>query len=561
MLTDPVNLMRWLPFPAVAAAVMLTSAASASSGIQNPIDRADPGVVERELGDPRRDDEQRERPRPQLKSDEAPRPAAVMGSVEATAISIEGATALRPEAFEAATRPFIGRPLDAADLRALAGSIADVARGAGYGLATAWIPQQVVERGVLRVQIEEGRIDGIEISGSAAALVKPVLEPLATGTPIKTAELERRLLLASDLYGVWVGKARLRRVNRQNILVVDTHREPATGRVSLDNWGSATVGPVRLNLGADLHGLLSAEDRLSIGGVITPLEPREYALVRGKYIKGLGANGTEISVGGYAARSRAGGALRDLAFEGESGEGAVAVSQALLRSRAASLWADLELTVRDAEQSRRGIEIRDDRLSVLRASTYLSAKVGGGRARARLALAQGLDIFDATEAVDPLRSRFDGSGIFSKAEFWAHYDRTLGGSLSLQLEAEGQIASRPLLSSEEMGLGGRYFLRGYDYREFAGDKGIAGSVELRFDLRIGGPVKAAQLYGYADAGAVGNLGQGRGGGSLASAGGGIRALLEPRLEGSLEVGVPLRKGFDEDWDLDPRVSFVLTSRF
>jgi hemolysin activation/secretion protein len=134
--------------------------------------------------------------------------------------------------------------------------------------------------------------------------------------------------------------------------------------------------------------------------------------------------------------------------------------------------------------------------------------------------------------------------------------------LSFQLQGEGQIASRPLLSSEEMGLGGRYFLRGYDYREYSGDKGVAGSVELRFDLPgWGGFVREAQLYGYADAGTVGNYRDGVGSGSLASAGGGIRTWLGRNIDASLEVGVPLKDGADPDAELSPRISFVIGSRF
>jgi Ca2+-binding RTX toxin-like protein len=55
--------------------------------------------------------------------------------------------------------------------------------------------------------------------------------------------------------------------------------------------------------------------------------------------------------------------------------------------------------------------------------------------------------------------------------------------------------------SEEMGLGGRYMLRGYDYRERSGDNGIAGSAEIRFDLADQPkPIKAVQLYLFADGG-------------------------------------------------------------
>ncbi len=233
-----------------------------------------------------------------------------------------------------------------------------------------------------------------------------------------------------------------------------------------------------------------------------------------------------------------------------------------MRSRSGSLWGEAEFTVRDAEQSLADVTVRKDRLAILKAGLFTNADLAGGTVRARLTASRGLDILDATREDDPMRSRADGSAIFSKLEFWGHYDRSLVGPLSFQLQGEGQIASRPLLSSEEMGLGGRYFLRGYDYREFSGDKGIAGSVELRFDLpELGGPVRGAQLYGYADAGSVGNYGDGTGGGSLASAGGGIRTWLSRNIDASLEVGVPLKDGADPDEELNPRISFVIGSRF
>jgi hemolysin activation/secretion protein len=77
-----------------------------------------------------------------------------------------------------------------------------------------------------------------------------------------------------------------------------------------------------------------------------------------------------------------------------------------------------------------------------------------------------------------------------------------------------------------MGLGGRTFLRGYDYRE----------------------------------GKVSNRGAGLGGGTLASAGGGVRAGLGNGIEASAELGVPL-KASPFDADPGPRFSFTLGVRF
>src|SRR3546814_6283677 len=102
-----------------------------------------------------------------------------------------------------------------------------------------------------------------------------------------------------------------------------------------------------------------------------------------------------------------------------------------------------------------------------------------------------------------------------------------------------------------MGLGGRNFLRSFDYREASGDKGIAGSAELRFDLeKLPAPIETAQLYGYVDAGSVGNYGDGRGGATLASAGGGVRMDLDDISIG-LELGFPLTDSPFYDGDRNP----------
>ena len=532
----------------------------AQANTQTPQDRSDPSVVEQELR-LRAEAADRQAGDPLRVAQDDP-DAALTRPVQVRTIRLEGATALPASAYAAAILPYKGRTVSGADLQDLATAVAKVARASGYGLASAWIPEQTVEDGLLRVAIDEGRIDDVRIEGDATSAVRPIFEGLALGAPVRTADLERRLLLAGDLPGVDILKPRIERVDGRALLVLRTRRNRVGARASIDNWGSGTVGPVRAHLRVDFNGLLAQNDRLTIGAVATPLDPEEFALGRLAYANVIGAGGTELTASAYAARSRPGGVLSDRDFEGRSLEGSLGVNHPFVRSRSGSLWGEAEFTVRDAEQSLADVTVRKDRLAILKAGLFTNADLAGGTVRARLTASRGLDILDATREDDPMRSRADGSAIFSKLEFWGHYDRSLVGPLSFQLQGEGQIASRPLLSSEEMGLGGRYFLRGYDYREFSGDKGIAGSVELRFDLpELGGPVRGAQLYGYADAGSVGNYGDGTGGGSLASAGGGIRTWLSRNIDASLEVGVPLKDGADPDEELNPRISFVIGSRF
>lgn len=547
------------PIPVQIAAALFAAALPAPShAAQDVLDRTDPAVLGKAMRG--EDPVDPTSTQPLIAEQSARSPQSGTETLLVGAIRVEGSVALPPSAFAPVIEIYVGRTLTPADLSALASAVANSARAAGYGLATAWIPRQRVVNGILRITLDEGRIDSVRVEGSAGPVVARMLNPLANGRPVRTAELERRLLLAGDIAGMWVGKARLERADGRNILVVDTKRDRVAGRVALDNWGISSVGPVRLQGNVDVHGVAGSGDRLTLGAVATVPDVEEFHLVRAAYSVPIGNDGTELRLDSYLARSEPGGAIADRDLDGRSLEAALAVSHPFVRSRAWSLWGDLGFALRDSRQSRDDVRIRDDRFATLTASAFANAKLGDGRVRGRIAFVQGVDAFDATERGDPLASRPDGSAIFSKVEAWGRLNAPLSQKISLQIEAQGQIASRPLLSSEEMGLGGRTFLRGYDYRELSGDKGVAGSAELRFDLgKLGNAVRWVQPYLYADAGSVGNYQGGGGGGSLASTGGGVRLWLGSRFEAGVELGVPLRDGaFGRD--CDPRLSLTFGAR-
>lgn len=548
----------WWRAAAIAAGLMASSPALAGDA-QTPVDRSDPAiVVEEEQDAPTRPAVPQ---RPGITATDRGGVAVSGAPFVAGAIRVDGATALPPSHFAPVIEPYLGRALSADELRALARAVAEAARREGYGLATAWIPPQSVERGVLRVRLDEGRIDAIDASGPAASAVERLLGRLAGERPVRTDALERQLLIAGDLAGVTVGRARLMRRGDRNVLVVDTSRERVQGRASIDNWGTSAVGPVRARLAIDINGVLSFGDRLSVGGVLTPLQPREFQMVHGGYSVPFGNGGTEASLRGYLSHSAAGGTLRDLDLAGDAAEIEAGISHPLFRSRSRSLWGHFSVGLRDSRLDRDGAALRDDRIVSATVMLYGTARLDGGIARGRMTVVQGLDLLGATDRGDPLASRNDASGVFTKVQLWADYTKPLGRGFSLQLSGEGQLASRPLLASEEMGLGGRSFLRGYDYRELAGDRGFATGAELRFDLRdLPRPLHRAQLYAYADAGEVGNLRDGSGGGSLASAGAGVRVTLDYHIDAALEFGVPLADGAHGRRP-DPRISFTLTTRF
>lgn len=538
-------------------------AANAQIGksMQRDADITDPGVAERTLAKPLATSEVRS---PVITTGPVAAAASGMPDVDIPvgAIRVDGALSFRAAQFAPLFEPYVGRRLSAVDLKALAQGVADVARARGFVFASAWIPQQTLSTGVLRVRLDEGRIDEVRLNGLVDAAVSRRLAILTDGQPVTRPELERALLLAGDLPGVTITETRYQREGERSVLVVDTSAKSIVGNVQIDNWGSRTVGPIRVRVRADLNNALLAGDQFSLRGTLTPIDPRELATVGFDYAADTGADGLLAGIGASYTRVRPGRRARGDEIDGRSTSVNANLSYPLLRSRDANVWATIDVTVRDVEQDRENRTVRDDRLSTV--TLGLSGYRGwlGGWLYARLNARQGVDLFDATRRGDPMASRRGGSAIFSKLDLYADWTGPIAGPLGLKLAAEGQLSSRALLSSEEMGIGGPRFGRAYDYSERSGDHGIAGLVELRYDLK-NAPIldRTTQLYVFADAGTVGNFGRDGRGGSLYSAGGGVRIDLSKVFDASAEVGFPIRHDRFETGDRSPRVSFTVSARF
>jgi hemolysin activation/secretion protein len=89
-----------------------------------------------------------------------------------------------------------------------------------------------------------------------------------------------------------------------------------------------------------------------------------------------------------------------------------------------------------------------------------------------------------------------------------------------------------------------------------------GSAELRYDVRRPfGIADRAQLYAFGDGGVVSNLSNGFGGGSLASAGGGVRVDFSRVVGATAEVAVPLTGPRYDTGNRQPRFNFGLSTSF
>ncbi|MEL7217142.1 MAG: ShlB/FhaC/HecB family hemolysin secretion/activation protein, partial [Pseudomonadota bacterium] len=361
------------------------------------------------------------------------------------------------------------------------------------------------------------------------------------GKPARKHDLESTLLRVSDIPGVRLRGARLKRESGNSILVVNLDKRDNQARVAADNYGTEAFGPVRVNATTRIFGLLTSSDELRTSVRINPVDLDELLFASASYETQITNSGVTARISGALGRTAPGGALDGSDISGDTARANASLTAPLHRSKKSSIWAEGEVAYISIEQDDLGALLRDD--TVVTAAIGLRTRfalAGGGFLRTGLTVERGLGILGATRLGDLNASRGDGDGVFTKFRFSADTRIPLAKRLDVYLSAAGQLADRPLLASEELSLGGAYRVRGYDFAEVLGDEGIYGFAELRYRVKTANlPLDFLQLYSFIDGGYVSDIDQNFGEGSLFSAGPGVRGrwgVFDFEVESAFPLG-------------------------
>jgi hemolysin activation/secretion protein len=368
-------------------------------------------------------------------------------------------------------------------------------------------------------------------------------------------DVERAILIAGDVPGIDIEKTNYVREGGRGILIVKASEDRSGGLVRLDNYGSNSTGPLRARLGLELNGLITSDDSVTVNVIGNPVDPKELVYVSAQYSIGLGNNGATASLSAGSGRTEPGGRRPGFESVGRSSYISGALTAPIVRSNDANLFVSAELSYLTVDQNYIAFGLENDDIVTFTASAWGNVRIAGGRMSGGVSITRGLGILGATQLNDPLSSRFDGSGQFTKANSWLNWTGGVGGDFSLRLALNAQIASRPLLASQTIGLGGPSFGRGYDFSERVGDNGVLGIAELRHNFDKPVPfVNWAQVYAFVDGGYVYNLNDGLGGSSLYSAGGGVRSGIGA-ANLAVQVAMPINAARGSAGDKSPHVNF------
>jgi hemolysin activation/secretion protein len=499
--------------------------------------------------------------RPKISSDTRP-------LIALKAVSVEGASAISPDAMADIYEPYIGKTVSQADLAAISIKIGDRYREAGYHLSRAIVPPQDIKRGRVRIQVIEGQIAEVALKGDGAEQfgIRSLLDPVVAEQPSQLTTLERQLLLNHDRPGVRIADTVLEEIGEATgrfrlILYVKTARINAA--VGASNAGTPPIGPLQAYFATGFNSTVFAGDSFGVNLATVPNHTSELRFGRLLYDTPIGVNSVRLGATAAYGDTRPGDERRLVNTNIKSETFELRASVDPLQTRKSALRVTVAVDYNDvAERDLLGTNYSDHvRTLELRTDYRLNDDMDGVN-YLNATLRQGLDVLGASRRGDDTTSNSDSPSNFTLVNFSATRIQKLNDIISLKVSAIGQFTSATLLTSQKFYLGGPAFGRGYFSGDLSGDNGIAGSLELRFDKQLNDEfLKGYQLYGFVDRGTVWDRFASDERSSLSSAGGGVRLYFADAFQADISVGVPLDYRSPYNVNRDPRYLFSVSKSF
>ena len=481
-------------------------------------------------------------------------------------LRLEGATALPEEVLRAAWPHEPGTSATVADVFRFADAVTRIYDAAGYALSFGLVPEQQIEDGIVTVRIVEGFVDNIEFIGEeteqlqgSAVLRKAerIAVHILDSRPLRTADLERYVLLVDDLPGLQVATSLMASpaaLGGSTLRIAVTERRPVEVQLGFNNSLPESLQRDIFGGSVQANGLMTGATTLRLGGWYSA-DSDIYHSASADLATVVGTQGLTLGLSGFYSESDPeGDLLSALEYLGRTAFISAYANFPVLRTRSRNLTLGVSVGLSDTETEILSIGLTEDKLRTVEAyATYDFADRTGAVNYFRLGLEQGIDTLDAIG-----NSRANGDLEYTVATLDIQSDRPLfilsAGSLAVRLQLRGQatVGSNAVFSAAECGYGGRQFGRGFDPATLLGDHCVLGSAELRWT----GPIGAANgdIYAFADGGIAyqkGALVAGEARDRKAtSAGAGFRLRFSDRVYAAVEAAWPMKDPRDNQVQID-----------
>jgi hemolysin activation/secretion protein len=409
---------------------------------------------------------------------------------------------------------YLHKTISVADLFNIVQDITNYYRNSGYIISRAILPPQHVKNGIVHIQIIEGYIGNVVVTGhpqGAKCLIQGFGRQISKCRPLEISRMEKYLTLANEIPATGVKAVLSPSKNQPGAadLTLVTEHQLMTGYVSYDNYGTLYIGPQQMTANLGANSLFSSGDSTQMTFTKTP-KGGELTYTDINYNGAIDTEGNRWVVGATRAHTHPLFVLQPTQVDGVNMNYYTNVQFPIIRTRTKTLTIMPSFNYLDSEVNQFGNQqLYTDHLRSLGVSaTYNFSDSWYGANLLNGEIRQGLPIFGYTTNINPATaqtSRPGGRGDYTKIDGSISRLQAIKGPFSLYGLIKGQWAFNPLLASEQFTYGGSQLGRGYDVAEIIGDKGAAASLEARYDWGFQRfYISNVQFYAFYDAGAMWN---------------------------------------------------------
>jgi len=395
---------------------------------------------------------------------------------------IDGNSKLTDEEIERAVMPFLGEDRTLADVNDARAALENFYHDAGWLTVVVSIPEQKVDDGEVRLQVVEGEVGKLRVKGAkyhANSDIKATVPELAEGNVPNFPEMQSELAQLNRSLDLRVAPVMTagKVPGTVDVRLESEDDLPLHGNVELNNRQSPNSTATRLGMILHYDNLWQLGHSLSLIGQVTPEKSSEVSQYAATYVMPLDRQGDALAI--YAVRSRS----QFDTITGSSGLGVLGntdiygvrhvIPLTALENFSHSLsygldYKDVKQSILVGGTADLAIPIRYTPLT----ATYhasLSGEQQSSSFEASSVIGMRRLLGNHDEAFDNKRSGASASFLAFKSSL-QHIEKF--GHWSLDGKIETQLASGPLVSSEQFSAGGAESVRGYLEGELVGDSGL-----------------------------------------------------------------------------------------
>lgn len=392
-----------------------------------------------------------------------------LGCIPVKTITLKDAHLLTAIEQKTLLQTYLNHCLTKVDMNQLLQHINNAYIAKGYITTRAYLPEQNVSDGHLKLNIIEGKIEDIRLNDNKRASDKTRITqafPTEASAYLRLQDIEQGLdqLNRAPSAQAQIALEPATEIGKTRVLIHTADEKTWRGRVSVDNDGEKSVGRTRLLLGVDKDNLFELNDVWTFAAVrtadskalsLTTLIPYHYWTMLASY-----------STSSYDVPL-----TPTISLAGNGQSSLLGVEYLALRNQREQWSWTTQLAVKENERDINGIALASDKISTLRVGGRWLYRDLQRQAYVDISLVKGLSLFGALKDPSGLAAAYPHHQ-FTKLELTGLLRQPVTAQWFWQSQAKAQYSAQGLVGSEQLSMGGSESVRGFTTSTAVGDSGI-----------------------------------------------------------------------------------------